>query len=324
MLRRQFIIDLSGSLLLSLPSLPQRGRLGMADVDRIEASAARLHQIDDQHGAGQLSDVAARYITYVESVARLCTYGSRVQKRLYVVLAGLSTSAGWFAFDSNQQGKARSHWDAGLRYALLARDNLLQARIWSSMSHQAFRSGYGGEAVSIARAALDQTRGRRDGQLSALLHTRVANGLALQGESGWCARSLLRAEQSFDRQAGGEPQRWMGFFNVGEVAASTALCHLDLHQYDKAVDAAREALGIVQSTTFRRNQLACQVRLGRSLAAAGDLEEAMAAGESALALLPEVRSPRIGVGVEELRNELLRRGAPGAAEFSDRYDEAVA
>lgn len=319
--RRQFIIGLTGSL-LALPPLPESGRLGVSDVDRVQAAAARLHQIDDLHGGAQLSDVAARYIKYVEDAARRCTYGGNVEARLHRALGEMATSAGWFAFDAGQQDKARRRWDAGLRYALLGRDKPLQARIWSSMSHQAWQLGHGGEAVSIARAALEETRGRRDGQLSSLLHSRVAQGHALQGESGWCARSLLRVEKEFDREPV-EPQRWLAFYSVGELSATAALCFMDLRQYDKAVGAARESLCAVQSGPFRRNQLASQVRLGRALSAAGELEEAVAVGNEALALLPEVHSPRIGGRLKQLRDELVDRVAPDAMDFSERY-EAVA
>lgn len=319
--RRQFIIGLTGSL-LALPPLPESGRLGASDVDRVQAAAAKLHQIDDLCGGGQLSDIAARYIKYVEDAARRCTYGGNVEARLHRALGEMATSAGWFAFDALQQDKASRWWDAGLRYALLGRDKPLQARIWSSMSHQAWKLGHGSEAVTIARAALEETRGRRDGQLSSLLHSRVAQGHALQGESGWCARSLLRVEKEFDREPV-EPERWLAFYNVGEVSATAALCFMDLRQYDKAVDAARESLRAVQSGPYRRNQLASQVRLGRALSGAGELEEAMAVGNEALALLPEVRSPRIGGRLKQLRDELVDRVAPDAMEFSQRY-EAVA
>ncbi|UGY91342.1 hypothetical protein [Streptomyces gobiensis] len=321
MLRRKFVLGLTGSL-LTLPPLPEAGRLGMSDVGRIQAAVGKLHKIDDRHGGAQLVDAAARYIDHVEDAARRCTYGSNVQTHLYRALGEVATSAGWFAFDAGRQEIARRWWDAGLRYALLARDKRLQARIWSSMSHQAYVLGHGGEAVSIARAALEETRGRRDGQLSALLHTRVAQGHAVQDEAGWCARSLHRAEQEFDRGSS-EPQRWLGFFNAGEVTSAAALSFLDLGQHAKAVDAARESLRVVQSTPLRRNEFAARVRLGRALVSAGELEEAMAAGNDALTLLPEVNSPRVNRRLKQLRDDLLDHGAPGAAEFSERY-EAVA
>lgn len=321
MLRRTFVLSLTGSV-LALPPLPESGRLGIADVARVQAAVASLHRVDDRHGGAQLADIAARYIEYVEQAARRCTYGGRVQDRLYQVLAEMAISAGWFAFDSGQQKQARQWWDTALRYATLARDRLLQARVWYHMSHQARELGHGGEAVAIARAALDETRGRRDGQFSALLHTRVAQGHALTGEKGACARSLHRAEQDLDREPA-EPQRWLGFFNAGELYASTCLCLMDLGDHPRAVDAARSALEVVRSTPFRRNELAAHVRLGRSLAAAGELEAAVAAGDNALNIVPGVSSPRIGVRLRTLRDDLLVRDPARAADFSDRYEAVV-
>jgi tetratricopeptide (TPR) repeat protein len=320
-LRRKFVLGLTGGV-LALPPVPDAGRLGMADVHRIQTAAAKLHQIDDRYGGAQLVEITTRYVEYIEHNARRCTYGGNVQRGLYQALGEMATSAGWFAFDAGQQDVARRWWDTALRYAILARNKLLQARVWSSMSHQACTLGHGSEAVAIARAALDETRGRRDGQLSALLHTRVARGHAVCGEEGWCGRSLLWAEQDLDREPA-EPQRWLGFFNAGEVSSARSLCFMDLRRNVKAVDAAREALVFVQSTPLRRNHLAAHVRLGRSLAAAGELEAAIVAGDDALALLREVRSPRVGQQLRQLRDELLDRSPAGAAEFSDRYEAVV-
>ncbi|WP_405794551.1 hypothetical protein [Streptomyces sp. NBC_01506] len=320
--RRKFLLNLTGTL-LALPTLPEAGRLGMAEVERVRSVATRLHRLDDLHGGAELSKAAAHYIDHVEQAARRCTYGDRVQTGLYKALGEVATSAGWFAFDDGQQKAARHWWDTGLRYALLARDKRLQARIWSSMSHQACVLGHGGEAVDIARVALAETRGRRDGQLSSLLHTRVARGHAVQGQGGRCGRSMLRAEQEFERQPE-EPQQWLRFFNTGEISGTAALCFIDLGQPAKAVDAARDALAVVQSTPLRRNELAAHVRLGRSLAAAGELDAALASGENALTLLHKVSSPRINEGLRRLRNDLLDRAPTGAADFSTRYEAMAA
>lgn len=132
----------------------------------------------------------------------------------------------------------------------------------------------------------------------------------------------LRVEKEFDREPV-EPLRWLAFYTVGELSATVALCFMDLRQYGNAVGAAREALSAVQSGPYRRNQLAAQVRLGRALSAAGELEEAVVVGNAALALLPEVHSTRIGDRLKQLRDELVDRVAPDATEFSRRY-EAVA
>lgn len=116
MRRRRFILGLTGSL-LALPSLPEAGRLGVADVERVRTAAAQLHRLDDLHGGVELADVAGHYIEYVERAARRCPYGSRVQTGLYRTLGEVAASAGWFSFDTGQQVQARRWWDNGLRYA---------------------------------------------------------------------------------------------------------------------------------------------------------------------------------------------------------------
>lgn len=134
-LRRHFILGLGTALFL--PSLPTSGRLGLGDVDSIERATAQLHALDDLHGGAELAAVAAKYAEHVESTARACTYGSAVQTRLHTAIGELAASAGWFAFDGGQQETARRWWDMGIRYALLAGNTLLQARIWSYMARQA-------------------------------------------------------------------------------------------------------------------------------------------------------------------------------------------
>lgn len=320
--RRNFIVGLTGGL-LALPALPDSGRLGMSDVNHVRSVTARLDKLDDRHGGEQLTKVASQYVQHVEHAAQRCVYGSNVRSHLYSALGELAANTGWFAFDSNQQDVARRWYDTGLRYAVLAGDKMLQTQVWSCMSFQAFALGDGGEAVAIAQAALDRTKGRRDGQLSALLHTRVAHGHAVQGEATLCGRSLHRAETAYDREPP-QPQRWLSFFTPGELAAEKSSCFLDLGKPHKAVGLAREALRVVRSTPFRRNEYAAHIRLGHTLATAGELDAAVAAGNNALSLRSGICSPRIDNRLKQLRDVLVDRKPAGSTEFAERYETVVA
>lgn len=319
--RRKFVLGLG--TLLALPVLPEQRRLGMADIAQIRSAEASLTQLDAQHGGAQLADVAGQYIEHVEHFMRHCTYGSQVQGMLHQALGEMCARAGWLSYDSGLHDKARHWWDTGLRYALLARDPMLQARIWSNMSRQAVDLGHGSEAVAIARAALDATRNRRHPRLSTLLHTWVALGHSLNREKGRCGQSLHRAEQELDR-ASGEAPPWLAFCGPDEVSAQTALCFYNLGDYKRAAQADRNALALVQPGEFRRNAFATYVGLARNCLAAGEMEEALAAGHQALDLLPEVRSPRWAAHLEHFRKDVLDRSLRGAAEFADQYRKAMA
>ncbi|KPI08944.1 hypothetical protein OK074_3468 [Actinobacteria bacterium OK074] len=320
MLRRKFIVGF-GSL-IALPPLPESGRLGLSDIVRIREAEAHLVQLDSQHGSAQLADIAGRYIEHVEHTMRHCTYGGRVQTQLHQALGEICEEAGWLAYDSGRHDQARSRWDTALRYALLARNPMLQARVWASLSRQAVDLGHGAEAVAIARAALDATRGRRDPRLSALLHSRVALGHSAERESGRCAQSLHRAEQEFDRASGQAPA-WLAFCGPDELAAQTALCFFNLGDYARAAEADRDALALMETDEFRRNAFATHVSMARNLLAAGEADGALESGHDALGLLREVRSARWSAHLAQFRDDVLDRAPRKAEGFADRYQESA-
>lgn len=320
--RRQFIVSF-GSL-IALPSLPESGRLGMNDIVRIREAEGRLMRLDRQYGGStHLVDVAGRYIAHVEEAMRRCTYGEKVQTQLHQALGEMYAQAGWLAYDSSQHDQARRMWDTGLRYALLARDTVLQARIWASLSRQAVDLGHGAEAVYLARTALDATRNNRPSRMSVLLHSRVALGHSVQGERGRCGQSLHRAEQQLDRAAEQQAPPWLAFCGPDELAGLAALCFHHLGDHPKAVQASRESLDLTRADDFQRNAFATHVGLARDLIAAGEADGALEAGMQALELLPEVTSPRWGAQLAQVHKDLRDRVPKQARDFSERYREVT-
>jgi transcriptional regulator with XRE-family HTH domain len=322
-LRRTFILGLG--TVLALPVLPTRGRLGLGDIDAVQAASARLHTLDDRHGGAELAEVAARYVEHIEKSARSCSYGMAVQKALHTAIGDLAASAGWFAFDGGRQEAARLWWDRALRYAVLAGDPALQARIWSYMARQSCELGHGGEAVAIARVALDATRHRRDPRLSALLHSRVALGHSLTGEAGRAGQSLHRADRLLDAFDRADSEPWLMFMGPAEITGQAALVEYNLGAYGAAVERDEVALGML-SEGFARNGFAAQVSLARNRLAAGDADAAITAGHRALDVMggDGVNSPRWGRHLARFVHD-AQQGAPaGAAQFAERYREVAA
>lgn len=320
-LRRHFIIGLGA--VIALPSLPTAGRLGHGDIDAIQAATTRLHALDDEHGGSELAAVAAAYVDHVEQAARTCTYGGTVQNRLHQALGQLAASAGWFAYDGGRQADARRWWDLGIRYATLAGDVMLQARIWSYMARQSCDLGHGGEAVALARVALDRTRPRRDFRLSALLHARVALGHSLNGERSRTGQSLHRAEQALGR-APETTLPWLSFCGPAELIGQAALCDYNLGRFEDAADRDVDALALLPAG-FGRNSFATQVSLARNCLAARRTEEALDAGKRAVDLLPRVKSPRWAAHLADFAQAVQRQGsATAGADFAEHYRAAAA
>lgn len=322
MRRRRFV--LSAGALMALPVLPEAGRIDMSDIARIRDAEARLVQLDGRHGSAELAGVAGRYVEHIEHAMRHCRYGSRVQTALHQALGEMCEEAGWLAYDSQQHDQARRHWRGALQHARLAKSSDLEARVWAGMSRQAVDLGHGAEAVAIARAALDATRGRREPRLSALLHTRVALGHSIVGQRGRCGQSLHRAEQELDR-ASPEPPPWLAFCGPAELTGQAALCHYNLGDFTDALQAGREAQTLSGAGEFRRNAFATHVILARNALAAGEPEEALAAGHRALDLLPQVRSPRWTAHLHQFGRSLGQGWSSSmTAEFTERYRQVTA
>lgn len=318
--RRKFVLNVG--TLVALPALPASGRIGVGDVERIHGAEARLVQLDGEHGGARLVSIASRYVGHLEHAIRHCTYGSRVQTALYRAVGEISAETGWLAYDSQKHQEAREHWRTALQYARLGRATELEARIWSNMARQAVDLGHGAEAVAIGRAALDTTRGRRDPRLSALLHSRVALGHAATGQPGRCAQSLHRAEQELDR-ASDEPPAWLAFCGPDEIVAQTAMCFSSLGDHARAAQAAYDAVARTSTNEYRRNSFATRVSLARSTFAAGDADEALAAGHSALDLLPGVHSQRWAQELDRFQSDVRRHRPAGSTDFVERYRVVV-
>ncbi|MFD4907938.1 hypothetical protein [Kitasatospora purpeofusca] len=322
-LRRQFMIAATGNLLsFAFAPLPESGRIGMSDIDRIRGTIDRLHSVDDAYGGEQLADIAEEFVQQIESAMSRCLYGPRVEKALYQVIGELHASAGWFAFDSGDQARAGRDFDSGLRASLLAGDRMLQARIWAYMSRQSWELGRATETVTIARAALDATRNGRDHRLSALLHGRLALGYAASGQGSHCGTALARAETALDRLGDTTPPAWLAFVGPGELLGAAAMAYMDLRQPGTAVEQEEQGMRLLDPT-FRRNRFAKAVHLSECYLAADRLEEAVNTAEEALDLYPSVNCPRWAVRLGRVRSRVAGVGLPTTTAFVERYDVTV-
>ncbi|WP_035799835.1 tetratricopeptide repeat protein [Kitasatospora mediocidica] len=318
-LRREFMIAATGNLLsFAFAPLPAAGRIGMSDVARIRESIDQLHAVDDAYGGEQLAEVAENYAGQIANAMGRCLYGPNVEKALYQVQGELSASAGWFAFDSGDHTRAARNFDAGLRGALLAGDRLLQARIWAYMARQSWELGRATETVTIARAALDATRGGRDPRLGALLHGRLALGYGAAGESARCGASLARADALLDQASDSAPA-WLRFVGPGELLGAAAMAHMGLGQPEEAVRQEEEGMRLLGSA-FQRNRFAKLVHLSECHLAAQEPEKAVATAGQALDLYGSVNCPRWAAKLHTFRDDVAKRALPETNEFVERYD----
>ncbi|MFF9638731.1 hypothetical protein ACF1D2_29655 [Streptomyces bacillaris] len=279
------------SLVLRLEETPARGRLTMADIDRITATIGRLDAHFTAIGGGALLAVATAYISRLRDAADGCAYGPRVEQRLHSAISGLYSSAGWAAHDSGDGTAARLHHAAALQSAILAQDPGAQARAWSDLSLQARAEGRHREALSITRAALESRTARQDPRISALLHSRLAVGHARLGDRRATARALLAAETAHDRFDTAEPAPpWLRFLDAAEIAGLAAIAHQATGRLPDAATATAQALRLL-GPSMHRNRAYYGVQLAELQLAQGDTTGARATAASVDTVA--VSSPRI-------------------------------
>ncbi|MFF0142701.1 twin-arginine translocation signal domain-containing protein, partial [Streptomyces sp. NPDC005227] len=277
--RRRFLAASAAAtvaLALGIDDTPVRGRLSTSDIDRVHATIGRLDAHFFSIGGGPLLSVCTTYVDRLRTALDGCTYGDRVEKSLHGAISSLYASAGWAAHDGGDPDQAALLHTASLQSALLASDASAGARAWSNLALQARMEGRHREAVQITRAALDNRRARQDPHISALLHARLAIGQARTSDRTGAARSLLAAEQAYDRvNTAATAPTWLAFLSPAELSGLAAITHQALGQYDRAEASTAQALELLPPS-MRRSRAYYGVQLAELQLAQGEREQAAA------------------------------------------------
>ncbi|MFJ3310295.1 transcriptional regulator [Streptomyces sp. NPDC086549] len=272
--RRTFI---AGALAATLGTdqTPQRGRLGMTDVNRAQTTISRLDAHFNGLGGGALVDVAADYLTRLQRALNHCTYSERVERALTRAVADVAACAGWSAHDCGDYARAAQYRNEALQAALLARDPVAVTRAWSDLAAQAEHAGRPSEASRINRAALSERHLRAEPLIKSLLHARLADCLGQTGDSQGMGRQLVAAERAYDRaDAAGAPS-WLAFLTPAELSGLGAIAYQSAGQYARAEQHAVRTLDLLEDG-FNRNRTYYTVLLAELQLVQGERERAAA------------------------------------------------
>jgi tetratricopeptide (TPR) repeat protein len=283
--RRRFIGLAAGTAFAkateATEAAPLRGRVGLSHISMLQASLAGLHALDDQYGGGDLANIAIRRYSQIGDTLTACTYGEKVGRALFSMAGEFASSAGWFAFDSGDQGAAEKRYDQALRLSILANDSTLQAHVLIAMAVQAVYTGRAVECVAIARTALSHDAARHHPLMAAMFHARAGIGLARSGEGRLSARSFTAAQRALDRRTDSPVPPWLTFFGPGELSGLTAQSHLALGNYAEAEQSSRETLTLI-NPRYGRNRFLYMITRAEAHLAGRNVEEACATATKAL------------------------------------------
>lgn len=302
-------------------------RVTLSDVDALRACQQQFLDLDRRHGGGQFRAFLAEWLHREVEPMLHGTYTDRVGRQLFAAVAELTGQVAFMSYDVGDHGLAQRHFIQALRLAKAADYTGFGAHILANMSTQAVYLQQPGEAVRLARAAVDGGRGRAHTahtSVMARLHTAEACAHAIAGDARSCATALKLAEDATARVGGTDQPAWAGYFTPAHLAGTAIRCLRDLGRVKEALRYAEQALDLSEGSVRTR---ALHTALIASVYAAGtsaEPEHASQLGHHALDLAGRVRSRRAIDRITELAQRLAAyRGNPAVDGFLRRARDYV-
>ena len=287
-------------------------------VDYLEQQWHALVRADNLLGpAHALASVRAQ-VGLIEQLLRGGATGW--QARLWGLGARYAESTAWLYEDSGDQMTAVGWTSRALEWAHAADDPAMVSWALFRRSQQAAAAGDAPGTLALAQAA-SRDPGRLTGPMLAAVVQQHAQGLALAGdEHGALARLDEALEYAAPIDFAGDAAHGHGSFcTVDYLQMQQANCWMLLGRSDRAVPAYRQALtGLPQA--YHRDRGHGLARLGRALAATGEVEEAAACSTEAVRIGAGAGSGRI---ITEVRYTVQRLAPHSAVPAVAALAEAV-
>ncbi|WIX86060.1 hypothetical protein [Amycolatopsis sp. DG1A-15b] len=271
-------------------------RVGLADVQRLEDTVARLRAQDYRYGGGACGEAVAEVLPHAVGLLDGTVRG-KVRPRLCTAVADLYNLAGWTSFDDDRPEAALEAFAQALDLAVEAGNHDLQANIryragrlllhYDAVDPALTEFGRGREAALRARSRLAQ----------AILSANQAWADAKKADAVAALACLHRARTEFADATGVEPSPWAAFFGPTDLAAMIGTVHgelaqvVDVRHGRDGIPALADALAGYGPEMARSRSLT-MIWLATVHALDGDLDVAAESGREAIELVGLLRSPR--------------------------------
>ncbi|GAA4469171.1 hypothetical protein [Phytohabitans houttuyneae] len=184
------------------------------------------------------------------------------------------------------------------------------------MSTQAVYLQRPGEAVRLARAAVNGGRGRAHNAVMARLHTAEACAHAIAGDARNCTAALKLADDATTRINGSDQPAWAGYFTPAHLAGTTIRCLRDLGRTTEALRYTEQALDLPEGSVRTRALHTALIASVHTAGSPAEPEHASQLGHDALQLAERVHSRRVTDRIIDLAQRLSTyRGNPAVDEF---------
>lgn len=282
------------------PELPSR--VGLADVDRIEATSRAFRDWDNRWGGGLTRPAVIAQLQWVVATGRSAVCDSQeVRDRLLVATADLANVAAWTSYDIEHHDEARRLWMMALDAAKEADNADLVGSILQQLAHQALHLDRPDEGLRLVRLAYATTADPKH-DVSELALAQIAAYEAWcyaagGGKTSGCDRAFDKAEDHFGNARAEDVPPWRSHFNYPELQGLRGHAYhlLAQHQPTAAVRAEPLLTAAVagKGPGYARSKNLNLIALSATYFQRGDgLEDGVALGRQALAEASTLNSPR--------------------------------
>ncbi|MFI7203876.1 hypothetical protein [Micromonospora aurantiaca (nom. illeg.)] len=308
------------------PDASHRGgrRVTLSDVDALRACQQQFLDLDRRHGGGRFRAFLAEWLHREVEPMLHGSYTDKVGRQLFAAVAELTGQVAFMSYDIGDHGWAQRHFIQSLRLAKAADHAGFGAHILANMSTQAVYLQQPGEAVRLARAAVDGGRGRAHTSVMARLHTAEACAHAIADDARSCTAALRLAEDATGKTSGTDQPAWAGYFTPAHLAGTAIRCLRDLGRTAEALRWADQALDLGEGSVRTRALHTALIASVYATGSAVEPEHAGQLGHDALDLAGRVRSRRVTDRITDLAQRLAAyRGNPVVDGFLRRARDYV-
>ncbi|MFI1508132.1 hypothetical protein [Streptomyces sp. NPDC020597] len=322
--RRNFISATTGTAVAVVaPIVDSRPSIvGTSDVIRLRSGLDALMALDAVRGGHEALErsALAGADEALEKVKRAAS--QRIRQRLYSVAANYTSTAAWAAIDGRQLGRAQSRLDRALYLAGMAKDPVVELRVWNSYAMLAHQRDDFADAVDAGYAAQATGIARRDPFYGSLAHARTAVAHATLGDRQAAIRSLGYAQEALAKATEDEARpSWVSFYGVAELDAMMAITRDRIGDFAEAEAASHRALSGIPKH-FKRNRALATARLALTQVHQRDVDQGCRSASSAFELMSGNPIPgRMRSLLGDFYRDLitLAPNASAAREWGDRY-----
>ncbi|MEU6128854.1 helix-turn-helix transcriptional regulator [Saccharopolyspora sp. NPDC047091] len=289
---------------------PAPMRIGMTDVQQIQAATKALRDLDYRYGGGTCRDAVVAQLSWAQQLLD-ANASDQVKRKLYVSLADMHSLAGWTSFDTGLLDPARGHFGKALEFAKQAEDDSLVASVLYRMGRVYLHYQEPNEALKLFQ--LGQIAAQESGSslTVAVLCANEAWAYGMLNKPEQVQKMVGRTKDEFARANVAEAPDWVRFFNENDLhgmigSAHDALAVFDPDRYAPLAVAETIKCNEAYGADMQRTHV-----FGLSLQAtnhirAGDLQEGIKVGRSALQIGEKVKSARVADRLKPLELEAGR------------------